>query len=763
VTNDDAPGSTPDARVVHIGLGGADAEGGGSARYLRELVDALAAQGVPARSVVVEDAGTSLVSRLRSVARTCAREAPPPEIVDVHFPLYAVLPIRIGSLRRVPVVAHFHGPWADEAVAAGRAGWTGARTRRAVERAVLRRAAAVVVLSGAFGAEVVQRYGVSPWRVHIVPPGVDATRFAPGDRVTARARFGLAHADFVAASVRRLVPRTGIDVLIDAWSTVADGGAALLLAGDGPDAAHLREQANARGARGVHFLGRVDDDALADVYRAADVSVVPSRAWEGFGLVVLESLACGTPALVSDEGGLPEAVLGLDADLVVPPSDPSALAARLDRARRDPDGLPTRAACRAFATTFAWPDVARRHRELYRSVTRPEATRPLRVLSLDHCARLSGGEIALARTFGAMTDVDVHVVLFERGPLAARLGALGITHEVMPLAARAGGLGRDRVGPSVDAVVAALLAARHTLRLARRIRRLRPDVVHTNSLKAGVVGGLAARLARVPVVWHQRELVSDARMPGIARRALRWIARTVPDVVVVNSGATRRSLRGAGDETVTFVVPDCTDGRGAMPRAEAAPAPDASLTIGVVGRLAPQKGQREFLLAFGTAFADDLSVRARVIGAALFGEEDYAASLRTLAAELGLAHRVDFVGFVADVNAEFARLDVLVVPSLVPEGFGLTVVEGMAAGVPVIAPDAGGPAEVITDGVDGVLVPAGDTAALATALARLGGDPATRRRLGDAARARAADFTPEHSAVRLRDALRAAAGARVAS
>jgi len=184
---------------------------------------------------------------------------------------------------------------------------------------------------------------------------------------------------------------------------------------------------------------------------------------------------------------------------------------------------------------------------------------------------------------------------------------------------------------------------------------------------------------------------------------------------------------------------------------------------GFVGRLAPQKGQREFLLAFGTAFADDPSVRARVIGAALFGEEDYAASLRTLAAELGLAHRVDFVGFVADVNAEFARLDVLVVPSLVPEGFGLTVVEGMAAGVPVIAPDAGGPAEVITDGVDGVLVPAGDTAALATALARLGGDPATRRRLGDAARARAADFTPEHSAVRLRDALRAAAGARVAS
>jgi glycosyltransferase involved in cell wall biosynthesis len=560
--------------------------------------------------------------------------------------------------------------------------------------------------------------------------------------------------------VRRLVPRTGVDVLVDAWAQMesADRGRALLVAGDGPEAARLRARATATGAAGIRFVGRVDRAALADVYRAADVSVVPSRAWEGFGLVVLESLACGTPALVSDEGGLPEAVLGLDADLVVPFGDPAALAARLDAVRRDPSRLPARDDCRAFATTLSWPEVAQRHRDLYDDVARPAAVRPLRVLSLDHCARLSGGEIALARVFGAMPGVYVHVVLFERGPLSAWLGQRGITHEVLPLSTRAGAFGRDRARPTFEAARAGWHATVHTLRLARRIRRLRPDVVHTNSLKASVMGGLAGRLARVPVVWHQRELVADVRMPRAARRALRWLARTTPEVVVANSAATARSL---GAVRRVFVVPDCIDvNAGATPRL----ARDAAtLTFGVVGRLAPQKGQREFLAAFATAFGDDASIRARIVGAALFGEDEYACSLRNLARDLGIAARVEFVGFAADVDAELARIDVLVVPSIVPEGFGLTVVEGMAAGLPVIAPDAGGPAEIVTDGVDGVLVPAGDTAALAFALRELAVDAPARHRLGDAARRRAADFTADRVAARLAEVLHAAAGARAAS
>jgi glycosyltransferase involved in cell wall biosynthesis len=274
-------------------------------------------------------------------------------------------------------------------------------------------------------------------------------------------------------------------------------------------------------------------------------------------------------------------------------------------------------------------------------------------------------------------------------------------------------------------------------------------------LKASVVGGIAARLARVPVVWHQRELVADERMPRAARHALRWLARTTATVVVVNSDATARSLGARDGGPPVFVVPDCVDDGTEV---RSVPVRDAShVTVGVIGRLAPQKGQREFLVAFATAFADEPSVCARVVGAALFGEDDYAASLRDLASELGVSDRVEFVGFVPAVGTELARLDVLVVPSLVPEGFGLTVIEGMAAGLPVVAPDAGGPADIVTDGVDGVLVPPGDAVALASALRRLASDPPTRQRLGDAARRRAADFTPARSAAALGAALRTAA------
>src|SRR5205807_10385667 len=93
--------------------------------------------------------------------------------------------------------------------------------RRLLGRAVLRRARAYVVLSGAFGRVLVERYGVSPWDVHVLAPGVELERFSPGDRAAARRRLGLADDAFLALTVRRLVPRTGIAELLGAWELAA--------------------------------------------------------------------------------------------------------------------------------------------------------------------------------------------------------------------------------------------------------------------------------------------------------------------------------------------------------------------------------------------------------------------------------------------------------------------------------------------------------------------------------------------------------------
>ena len=138
----------------------------------------------------------------------------------------------------------------------------------------------------------------------------------------------------------------------------------------------------------------------------------------------------------------------------------------------------------------------------------PTARRKIRVVYVGHVAQLSGGEIALARLIDALDYVDAHVILAEHGPLVARLQASGVSVEVLPMRERTRDLRKDRVGSGVPPVSAFLDTAHYVFRLARRLRAIRPDLVHTNTLKAGVYGSIAARLAGVPVVWHVRDRIA---------------------------------------------------------------------------------------------------------------------------------------------------------------------------------------------------------------------------------------------------------------
>lgn len=368
---------------------------------------------------------------------------------------------------------------------------------------------------------------------------------------------------------------------------------------------------------------------------------------------------------------------------------------------------------------------------------------------VDHVARLSGGEIALLRLLPALAEqVDAHVILGEDGPLVGRLEELGIPVEVLPMAAGLRDVRKDSVRPGGLDLRALAQLPRYVLRLRRRLRELDPDLVHTNSLKAALYGGVAGRLARVPVVWHVRDRISDDYLPARAVMLVRLASRVVPAAVMANSRATLETLPASRRSRVVHdPLP-----HGVEQRPAAAPSPGDPI-VGIVGRLAPWKGQHVFLEAFAAAFHGS-DARARVIGSALFGEDDYEASLHRQARELGIADRVEFRGFREDVWSELAELDVLVHCSTTPEPFGQVVLEGMAAGLPVIATGAGGPAELIADGVDGLLVPPGNAAALATALERLRDDAPLRLRLSSAARARSAEFTPERAARQVIDLYR---------
>lgn len=759
------------ARPLLLGLGWPPDQTGGLNRYFRDLFEALARDGAAhdegARAVVigpardapspvqaVSDHDAPLVRRLRAVDRAAQQAAVDADVLDAHFALYAAPVVRHGTAHDLPLVVHFHGPWAAEHQAqsggARALGSVANATRRRIERSVYRRADRAVTLSGAFARLLVEDYGVSPWAVRIVPPGVDLDRFGPGDRAAARRSFGLPPETRVVLTVRRLVRRTGVDVLLDAWAATAAPDALLVVAGDGPERAALEAQAKELGLHDVRFVGGTDDDTLADWYRVAFLTVVPSRALEGYGLVVLESLAAGTPAIVSDSGGLPEAVAALDPGLVVPSGDADALAARLRGALDDSDPLPDRARCRAVAERADWATVARRNRAVYEEARHP--TRRPRVLSVDHVARLSGGELALLRLVEALDGTDVHVLTFESGPLLPALGAVGVTSEVVAMAARTRDLSRERVGRRLP--LAALFdTSVQVVRLVRRFRRLRPDVVHTNSLKAGLVAGTAARLARVPCVWHVRDVIDTDSYGRVGVRIVRGLARRVPAAVIANSDTTLASLRLPVDTARrAVVVPD------PLPDSFFVDAPAAprngDLVVGIVGRLAPWKGQHVFLDAFARAFPHG-GARAVVIGDALFGEDDYRDALHEQAERLGIAARVDFRGFRHDVRAELADLDVLVHATVTAEPFGQVVVEGIAGGLPVVATAAGGPAEIITDGRDGVLVPPGNVDALATALTDLARDPDRRQRIGREARATAERFRAGPLAARVAEVLHA--------
>src|SRR6185437_10057409 len=368
-----------------------------------------------------------------------------------------------------------------------------------------------------------------------------------------------------------------------------------------------------------------------------------------------------------------------------------------------------------------------------------------RVVILDHVARLSGGEIALLRLLGHLEGVEPHVILGEDGPLAARLQQAGISVEVLPLDPAARDLRRNAARAGGVPFGTALQTLLYTLRLARRLRRISPDLVHTNSLKAGVYGAAAARLAGVPVVWHLRDRIAEDYLPRSATLVLRRLVPRLAAGVVANSQATLDTL-GPRMAARSWVIADSVE---LSPLSPGAAAPGT--VFGMLGRVAPWKGQDLFLRAFAAAFADG-EERAVIIGTAMFGEEDYERSLPRLAQELGIAERVEFRGFREDIWRELASLDVLVHASLIPEPFGQVVLEGMAAGLPVLAPDEGGPAEVIEDGRTGVLFAGRDTHALASAMQALAADEGRRRSLGAAAREALAAYRPQAVAERLEQA-----------
>jgi glycosyltransferase involved in cell wall biosynthesis len=374
----------------------------------------------------------------------------------------------------------------------------------------------------------------------------------------------------------------------------------------------------------------------------------------------------------------------------------------------------------------------------------PSRGRPVRVVRV--IARLNiGGPAQHAILLAAgldrarfVTTLVTGVVGRGEGDFSGMAHARGVDPVVIPELGRA-------IHPARDLTA--------LIKLIRLFRTLRPDIVHTHTAKAGTLGRLAARLARVPVkihTFHGHVLEGYFSRP-VTRVFLeieRQLARTTDRLVTVSPRLKAQLLAmGIGRPEQVEVVPLGLDLERFRRARLASPTlrPSLGLTggtplLGIVGRLVPIKDHATLFQALERLHDEGPAVHLVVIGD---GEER--ARLEALAGRLGLGARIHFLGWRVDLETILKELDVVTCASR-NEGTPVALIEAMAAGIPVLSTDVGGVADLVTHEETGWLVPSGDPDAMASAIRRLLSDRLLGARLAAAGQVAALD---RHDVTRL--------------
>ena len=287
-------------------------------------------------------------SRFRNISRSA---------INLHFALYS-FPLLNSFPDDVPITFTFHGPWALESEQE-KANPLVIWAKKQLEKAVYHKCDRFIVLSHAFGEILHREYEINWDKIHVIPGGVDIQEFQPKlTQAEAVQILGWKTDRKILFTPRRLVNRMGLDRLIDAMVEVRKQvpDVWLGIAGKGPIASQLQQQIEDLDLTDqVELLGFIPDELLSVAYQAADLTVVPSISLEGFGLILVESLACGTPALSTPVGGMPEILRPLNEDLVTESIESSAIAQRLTEFLTGDRPLPSRETCRQYAVeNFDW-------------------------------------------------------------------------------------------------------------------------------------------------------------------------------------------------------------------------------------------------------------------------------------------------------------------------------------------------------------------------------------------------------------------------
>ena len=372
---------------------------------------------------------------------------------------------------------------------------------------------------------------------------------------------------------------------------------------------------------------------------------------------------------------------------------------------------------------------------LFRHFSHPPRGFPAKILYFHEASKISGAENSLINLVKNMdrSKFTPIFVLPQEGPLASELKRLNIEVVLIEFP-------RIRKGFGVVATIKKVLKV---------IKEKDVQLIHSNSIRTHIYAVIAARLAKIPVVWHERNLITRERIDPDR------LFYFLPDKIICNSWAiARRFIKKGGLPDKVSVIYNGVDIRqfnpqvsGTTIRAEFG-LKNGTILVGVISRLGPDKGQEYFLRAAKALInsTPKTEIKFLIVGDAVFEEdkwrEDY---LKGMVEELGLGNYVIFTGFRRDMPEIIAALDIMVLPADA-EPCGRVLFEAMACAKPVVATASGGTPEIVKDGETGFLIRPKQPQEMADKIAWLINNPERSIIMGKEGRKRVeADFKIENN------------------
>jgi len=478
-----------------------------------------------------------------------------------------------------------------------------------------------------------------------------------------------------------------------------------------------------------------------------DIFALPTFG-EGFGLVLLEAMACSKPVVATNVMSIPEIVEPGNTGFLVPAQDVSALAKALDKLIANPELRDKlgKAGFQRVKREFTVEHMVGKTAKMYQQVSQTSGTAHRSGQSPPQNVGMSAQErIKIVRIIARLNigGPSLHVVNLNQGLSSDRFESLLVTGSPNPCEGSMFDYAQENgVQPLTipEMVGEASLRPRDIValfRLYRLLRMERPQIVHTHTAKAGFLGRLAARMAGIPVIIHtyHGHVLNGYYGPAkswLLKMMERGLAR-ITDRLVAVSVLVREDLityRVAPPAKIS-VIPlgfdlepffDCESLKGEF-RSELGLGEGDKL-VGILGRIVPIKNHRLFLESAAQIAQQESNVRFVIVGDGVLRSE-----MEQYARDLWIDQRVFFTGWRRDLPRIYADLDLLVVSSN-NEGTPVSAIEAMASGCPVVATRVGGLPDVVQDRETGYLVPAKQPQPLAAAMLELIRDPQRAAQMG---------------------------------